>query len=194
MDQDTVEFVRDGIELMIRARDEAFRHERLVRLYELQTWVYFPGNWAIVRTAVRLVGARLLDEAEKDYLTKHTDMEPGTTATLRALLRRPNYRNLFDETVGAHGGWTNLRHEMSARGFDKERMARDEANMTVSELVDYRFRCLDHGGVKAQMANSAHACVFRWKDEAEGRKNCPEEPYESVGLQGTRVQLSYTLA
>jgi hypothetical protein len=60
---------------------------------------------------------RLLDEMEKDYLTEHTDMEPGATATLRVLLSRPDYSNLFDETVGAYGGWTNLRHEMSAKDF-----------------------------------------------------------------------------
>jgi hypothetical protein len=169
MDHDTVEFVRDSIELLIRDRDEAFRYERLVRLYELQTWVHFPDNFGIGRTAVRIVGTRLLAEIENDYLSEQSDKEPGTAATLRALLRRPVYRNLFDETVGAHGGWTNLRFEMTPKGFDAARNSRAKANMTVAQLVDYRFRFLDQGGVNVQMANAAHAYVFRWNDKAEGR-------------------------
>ena len=95
MDLDTADFVRDSIELLIKAREETFRHERLVALYELQTWVHFPDWPAIRRTAVRLVGSRLLAEMEEDYVTVHDASPPYSPKQPAAMSLRIQIRHIY---------------------------------------------------------------------------------------------------
>jgi hypothetical protein len=71
---------------------------------------------------------------------------------------------MFDEIIGAYGGWEHLVDAKAPEDFDKELEKRFVSSETVSQMIGYRYRYLAHGGTRPQEANISHSEFYRWKD------------------------------
>jgi hypothetical protein len=157
--------LNDTIDLLVSEpsqRPPAFRFEREMRLYQFQTWIYFPKPLSMakipkplsmVKMAGRLAATKFLQRMEKEYLASRGKRRLNAHR-LEDLLQNPDYRALFDGGIARYGGWTKLRLTIRSREFDNEIRKRQKTAQTVCEMIDYRFRYLDHGGLDKREANS----------------------------------------
>ena len=106
--------LNDTIELLVSARIgrvELFPFERAVRLFQLQTWIYYPApSEDMVRMAGRIVATKFLQTMELGvpyWSLRQRERKVGSDS-LREFLERPEYRLLFDSVIGEYGGWTHL--------------------------------------------------------------------------------------
>src|ERR1700733_7809824 len=136
-----------------------FEHELL--LYCFQTWIYFPKPESATRTAMTLAAAVFLQELGRQYL----QAKRPPTATLEKCLADEGYRSLYDTALRTAGGWTALLREPSLADFDKKLRVRKVKADAVCDIIDYRFRYLEHGGKRKQDANINHGQYFRWRKQ-----------------------------
>jgi hypothetical protein len=140
--------------------DVPFEHELL--LYGFQTWIYFPKP-ASTRTSLTLAAAVFLEQLGRKYLKSKRPL----AVTLEKCLADKGYRSLYDTAMRTEGGWTALLRQPSLADFDKQlRDKKGEADV-VCDIIDYRFRYLDHGGERKQDANISHGQFYRWKKHRE---------------------------
>jgi hypothetical protein len=148
------------ITLLIGDREPAFVYEREIRLFEFQTWIYFPGSRRDQRAARLLAGARFLEQIQQEKL--HTDTLYARR--LRQLLKQGNdYQKLYDKIFASSGGLTQLRNTRLAHDFDEGVRIRKWEAYDVCEIIDYRFRHLDHGG-DASKGTITYGQVYRTKE------------------------------
>lgn len=57
---------------------------------------------------------------------------------------------------------------MTPSEFDDHVASRHDVAATVADLLDYRYRYLDHGGTDLKFANISHAYVFRFNNKEKG--------------------------
>jgi hypothetical protein len=158
--------LNDTIALLVSAplgRPGSFPFERAVRLFQLQTWIYYPApSEDMVRMAGRIVATKFLQLLETGSFRQH-EQKIGSSS-LKKFLEVAEYRMLFDAVIGEYGGWTHLLDTLQPSEFDKRLRGRKEVAETVCEMIDYRFRYLDHGGTDWKKANISHSEFYRWKD------------------------------
>ena len=63
-----------------------------------------------------------------------------------------------------------LLRQPSLADFDKQIQKRRTEADVVCDIIDYRFRYLDHGGKRKQDANISHGQFYRWKKHNESGK------------------------
>ena len=163
--------VQDTLELLVsdpRKRVASFQFERAVRLFQFQTWIYYPSpSEDMVRMAGRIVAASFLRTMELGvpYTSIRLRERKFGSNSLKEFLDRPDYRMLFDSIIGEYGGWTHLLDTLEPSAFDERLRKRRENSETVCKMIDYRFRYLDHGGTDPAQANISHSEFYRWKDQ-----------------------------
>jgi hypothetical protein len=158
--------LNNTIELLVSdpsGSQPAFLYEREIRLYQFQTWIYCPDP-SIVEMAAAVCGAKYLDLLERKLSPRLLSFVSNSDE-LKRILNDPNYRELYDSTIGEYGGWCKLVQELQRIDFSKEVMARYDVAETVCRMIDYRFRYLEHGGTDLKQANISHGEFFRWKNE-----------------------------
>jgi len=98
------------------------------------------------------------------------------------LTTHTGYADLFDVLfgIGRHktgigmiGSFTRLNLLPTYDEFSKVIIGHLETVGTISELMDYRFRYLDHGGVDKRLSNISHAWVYFWKGDIGRGKISP---------------------
>jgi hypothetical protein len=136
-----------------------FEHELF--LYHFQTWIYFPKPASVTRTAVILAAARFLEELGKKYTETKGTLK--NTVMLEKCLADEEYRSLYDSSLRKRGGWAALLREPSLADFDKQLQDRRREAEVVCDIIDYRFRYLEHGGERKQDANISHGQFYGWK-------------------------------
>lgn len=134
-----------------------FEHELF--LYRFQTWIYFPKPASITHTAITLAAAVFLEELGRKYQKAKRPL----TMTLERCIADHGYRSLYDTALRTEGGWTALLREPSIADFDKQLRDRKVDADVVCDIIDYRFRYLEHGGKRKQDANISHGQFYRWK-------------------------------
>ena len=160
----------DTIELLVSApiaRVESFPFERAIRLFQFQTWIYYPTpSEDMVRMAGRIATTEFLQKIEigASYRSLRFHEKKVSSRELIKLLGRPDYQLLFDSVIGEYGGWTHLLDTLEPSEFDERLRKRKDNAETVCTMVDYRFRYLDHGGTDRARANISHGEFYRWKD------------------------------
>jgi hypothetical protein len=160
-----IEYLNETVDLLVRdpARSQpTFPYEREIRLYQFQTWIYFPK-----RSMVELAGSRAavnyLRQRESKLVTRQFIGTRSVNSTeLKRLLNDPIYRKLFDATIGKYGGWSELVQRLERTDFKREVYGRMENAETVCKMIDYRFRYLNHGGTDRKQANISHSEFYRW--------------------------------
>jgi hypothetical protein len=144
-----------------------FEHELF--LYHFQTWIYFPKPTSVTRTAITLAAARILEKLGKKHLEAN-GLKPlfkNSTVRLEKCLADDEYRSLYNNTLKSEGGWTALLRVPSLADFDKQLQDRRREADVVCDIIDYRFRYLEHGGKRKQDANISHGQFYRWKKNLE---------------------------
>jgi hypothetical protein len=150
------------IEMLIRnpaTYRPAFPYERAIRIYQFQAWIYFPEP-SMVELAGSLAAAKYLISRQYKLLD---DERPVNSTDLISLLKDKEYGKLYDATIGEYGGWSHLVHELQQLNFRDQIDRRIETVETVCEMIDYRFRYLDHDGSDKRLANISHGEFYRWK-------------------------------
>jgi hypothetical protein len=141
-------------------RQAAFPFEREIRLCQFQTWIYFPRDSKMLKIAGRLAATKMLERIEKDYLASRGKRRITAHRLEDLLENSDDYRALYDAVIGRHGSWTRLLRTIPPREFDNEIRKRRKTVETVCEMIDYRFRYLEHGGLNKQEANISHSEVY----------------------------------
>ena len=157
--------LKSTIEVLLRDPEGSrlrFPHEREIRTYQLQTWIYRPET-AIVNLAGAICGAKYLGLFERKLTSQLLRKEKQNSVELKHFLSDRNYKELYDATVGEYGGWPKLVGDLQTIDFLHEVLGGRKVAETVCKMIDYRFRYLDHGGNNRQLANISHSEFYRWK-------------------------------
>lgn len=170
--------VIDTIRLLLGKRKPEFSFEKETRLFELQTWAYqqyfsdedewYEEERPKTKDAFALSATKFLRHMEELYESAPT-IETGSSEHLVSLFEIADYRRLFDEAMTREGGWLTLVGRITYNEFDNIIANNIEQAATVSDLMDYRFRYLDHGGIDKKLSNISHAYVYRFNQKKEGR-------------------------
>jgi hypothetical protein len=151
----------------------AFPFERELLLYQLQTWIYIPDEYQIPQGAKKygvvndagiLAAAKFLERLGRKYL-EVKGLLKHSTVRLAKCLENEEYRSLYNTVLKRHGGWTCLLYAASTASIDKIINGRRKNAETVCEIMDYRFRFLDHGGTDRRQANISHGQCFRYMNK-----------------------------
>src|SRR5215469_16368989 len=93
---------KDAIALLADERKPSFSFEREIRLFQFQTWIYFPESEAMHRAAGLLAAAKLLE-----HIQEKTFSTPSLPAKLlKRLLENVDYISLYDAIFAPEGGLT----------------------------------------------------------------------------------------
>jgi hypothetical protein len=162
-----VEAVLNGL---ISKEPEKFPYERAIRLFQFQTWIYFSDDRRMVDAAGKLAAAAFLRKLERETAKKI----PGigrridvNSKMLIQLLKTRKYSRLYDEFF-QENGWTGLLRTFSPEQFNKSVAERRKTFETVSEMIDFRFRGLDHKTLDAKQSNISRSEFYRWYDHPNG--------------------------
>ena len=139
--------LEDCLELLLDARAEEFSHERVIRLFQFQTWIWYPyGRGHAAIHAGRIAAAAILRKLEKEHRWRGLQGAGGSRrislAKLQMLSQSDAYRSIFTEFVSSGGGWSNLLFTTpSAHEFDKRIKKRISVYADfVANLIEYRLR------------------------------------------------------
>jgi hypothetical protein len=88
---------------------------------------------------------------------------------LIALLKIDEYRDLFDAAFSTHDGWMKLINTITPSVYDKTINDDLKDVQVAADLMDFRFRYLDHGGTNKKLVNLNHAFVYCYKNRAKKR-------------------------
>jgi hypothetical protein len=154
--------LNDTIDLLVSEpskRQPAFPFEREIRLYQFQTWIYFPRD-SMLKIAGRLAATKMLERIEKNYLASRAKRRINARRLAYLLENSDAYHALYDAVIARYGGWTKLLRTIPSRELDSAIRKRQKTAQTVCEMIDYRFRYLEHGGLNKQEANISHSEVY----------------------------------
>jgi hypothetical protein len=163
--------IDDTIKLLAtdpRQRAASFPLEREIRLFQFKTWIYFPET-EMVHMAGRIVGTLYLMRLAHGIPFNSLRNVPEkilSSAEYQRLFKHTDYQSLFDEIIGAYGGWERLLDTKAPKNFEEELERRFATSETVRQMIDYRYRYLAHGGMNPQEANITHSEFYRWNDAA----------------------------
>jgi hypothetical protein len=170
--------LQDIVKLLVGEREPRFEFERVIRLFEFQTWILWPGT-NIPDGAGLIVAALLLEAIEEEIFIDESDKTqrevdpdsmpsvdlstkpPATLHRISVLRGHKAYRNVHDHIIAAHGGFTKLLYSPSPTEFDAEVLRRREKTKKIVNLIDYRLRYAQHRGADGG-ANISHAVFFEW--------------------------------
>ena len=116
---------------------------------------------SVVDDAGILAAAKFLERLGQKYLTVR-GIARNNSIRLVKCLNDPDYRSLYNTVLRRHGGWTALLYTPSANEIDQSLAERRKRSETVCEIIDYRFRYLDHGGADKRQGNLSHGFHFRY--------------------------------
>jgi hypothetical protein len=154
------------INCLISNRREKYLHERAISLFQFQTWIYF----SVVDAAGKLAAAAILRKCEWKAAEKISGMGRGKNISSKVLIKFLNnkeYALLYD-TFFEEGGWTGLLRVYCPERFNRNIVERCKTAETVSEMIDFRFRGLDHNTLDAKQFNISRSEFYRWREHPRG--------------------------
>jgi hypothetical protein len=167
----------------------AFPYEREIRLHQFVTWIYFSkDSMFMVRVAGMLTAARYLGKLEKKLLG--SDRRAQSAKELKLLLNDTSYRKLFDATIGKYGGWSAVVETLLRCNYHDQLAEHRQSSESVVQMIDYRFRYLDHGGADRRQANISHSEFYCWKEQRERRKEQQQEQRKTLSWKTIRKRWS----
>jgi hypothetical protein len=162
----------DAIELLCGKRSETFPHERLIRLIQLRTWIWFPDNYEIVLDAARLAATIILNKSEfRTFPVQVLGVTLDRSITmedLHILSQSKKYRDLFDAVIAPGRGWSAaVLYGLRPDAFNKQINDRASHGRMIAELINYRLRAMLNGR-RGSEANISHAVFFNSRMDKEG--------------------------
>jgi hypothetical protein len=162
-----VEAVVNGL---ISKKPDKFPYERAIRFFQFQTWIYFSDDQRMVDAAGKLAAAAFLRKLERETAKRIPGIGRGmdvNSKILIQLLKTRQYSRLYNEFF-QENGWTGLLTTFSPEHFNKSVAERRKAAETVSEMVDFRFRGLDHKTLDPKQSNISRSEFYRWYKHSNG--------------------------
>src|ERR1700730_1098527 len=179
--------IDDAVEVLVGERNELFKYERAIRLFQFQVWTltsqeFFPGATTHVSHAGQIAAVMFLDYLEEeDFVESESEARKfravGQSQLInlgdkplqrmeRILMMRQNsniYRQIYDQMLALPGGLLGLLGTPSPGDFDLE-MARQKANAdAVVGMVENQLRYIQDGsGDKRRGSSPAQAIHFMW--------------------------------
>jgi hypothetical protein len=154
----------DTITLLLGRRKEEFPHEREIRLFQFQTWIWYPAeSLHAPNHAGRLAAAALLRNIETK---RFPSMGRGTITLqkLQSLAKLDEYHLIFDAIIAPRGGWSStILHAIWPVAFDKRIRERTLHGKMVADLIEYRLRFVVNNLTPVQGSNISHAVFFKWR-------------------------------
>jgi hypothetical protein len=158
--------VDDCLELLLDAREEEFRYERCIGLFQFQTWIWYPGKNSIApRDAGRIAASAFLRNIEQEQTWRGKQAWGGsrqiTLEKLQTLSQLPEYRAIFTEFISSGGGWSRLLFTTPGSDvFDKRLKQRTDHAATIADLIEYRLRAALN--LTPDRSRITHAVFFKW--------------------------------
>jgi hypothetical protein len=104
---------------------------RAIRLFEFQVAIFNPNSFRklvsaerndrapsqLLRTARIFAAIKFLEDIEAELRKGNADK----AVSIKQLAENPDYQAIFDEVIAPNGGWSRIRHSVSAKRFDKKR-------------------------------------------------------------------------
>jgi hypothetical protein len=156
---------------LISNEPEKFPYERAIRLFQFQTWIYFSDDQRMADAAGKIAAAAFLRKLEREATKNIPGIGRGmdvNSKVLIKLLKTRDYGRLYDEFF-KEDGWTGLLRTFSVEHFNKSVAERRKEAETVSEMIDFRFRGLDHKTLDAKQSNISRSEFYRWHEHSSGR-------------------------
>ena len=152
------------VNFLTSSTPEKYSNQRAIELFQFRTWIYFPDDNAMIDAAGKLAAAAFLRKLER--VAAKTNPEIGGQGLLDAkqlinLLRTPEYSRVYNAHF-MNGGWSSLLRAISPTQFNKIIAERNKTAETVCEMVDFRFRALDHKSLTSKQANISRSEFFLW--------------------------------
>jgi hypothetical protein len=159
----------DTVELLCGKRAETFPHERLIRLIQLRTWIWFPDNYKMVLHAARLAATVILNNG--NFASSGTGGHPGpfhSDGRPPHSVQSKKYRDLFDAVIAPGRGWSAaVLYGLRPDAFNKQINDRASHGRMIAELINYRLRAILNGRGGSE-ANISHAVFFNSRMDKEG--------------------------
>jgi hypothetical protein len=162
----------DCAELLLNEREEEFQYERFIRLFQFQTWIWYPGKKGIAaRDAGRLAAAAALRKLEKEHewagLQRWGGSRQITLEKLHSLASSNEYQQIFDTFIAPQGGWSRL---LFTTPWDREFDARingrsDRASQLIADVIHYRLRAAQDPTTRQKRSRTTHAIFFLWSKD-----------------------------
>jgi hypothetical protein len=153
------------LKFLLSDAPDRFAFEREIRLFQFQTWIY---DEEMAQVAGRLAAGALLRSREKDLIkSKPINRRTINSKVLIRLLKDPDYRSLYDG-VFERNGWTELVTTITSETFNRQMFERRKVAETVCEMVDFRFRGIDHATLPPKLFNISRSEFYRWHNHPNG--------------------------
>jgi hypothetical protein len=152
----------DAVKLLMGKRDEKFPHERVIRLFQLQTWIWYPNSSKSAEHAAQLAATTILRDLESEKFPSGRFLRSKITmGRLHTLSESDEYRKLFDSLIAPGPGWSSIvMDSVRPETFDQRIAQRSAYGPMIAELIDYRLRAVLNG--RNDEANISHAIFFNW--------------------------------
>jgi hypothetical protein len=176
------------VELLVSdpsAKQVAFPFQREISLFQFQTWIYFPRplHSEMVNASSILAAARFLELRRKTIIPMNRRAD---LSGFKKLLDDDEYGRLFEAILCRKGGWIDLLSVPRPAEFDDAVQRRVKTSSTVCDMIDYKFRYLDHGGADKRQAMTNRAEFYVWKKDGVSwrtvRDRWGESKYAAVFL------------
>jgi hypothetical protein len=151
--------IRKAIELLVSDIEAEHAYQRPIELFALYAWMLFPRSKRMRQDARLLASVKLLRKLERKF--SKNICEKNSASALRKFLRQDAFQSLYDQEISPLGGWTRLATTMTYAEFGDEAEKKFSDLEIVADLLDFRFRYLNHGGAMKN-GNIMHGHVFRW--------------------------------
>jgi hypothetical protein len=160
VNQNLRDTIRQAIELLVSATEAEHAYQRPIELFAFYAWMLFPRSKRMRQDGRLLASVKLLRRLERKF--GKNILKKGSASALLKFLRKDAFQSLYDQEISPRGGWTRLATTtMTYASFDNE-VGKKLADLEiVADLLDFRFRYLDHGGAMKN-GNIIHGHVFRW--------------------------------
>lgn len=155
---------------IISGKPEMFSHEHGIRLLQFRVWLLFPEENEYVDAVGKWAAVTILSEYEAEHGPRRGFGRPlnRTSRVLARFLKDDLYACLYDAMFGTTG-WTALVDAPSLGELDRSILTRRSEVDTVCDMIDFRFRAVEHGALTSKKANisAGELYVCRKQDAAK---------------------------
>ncbi|MHC2274933.1 hypothetical protein ACVME8_001544 [Bradyrhizobium diazoefficiens] len=154
---------------IVSGKPEAFPQEHNIRMLQFRTWLLFPDEGKIVDAIGRLAATYVLQQLESEKRPARFGRRKDCgSRTLIGLLKDKAYATLYDAFFSS-SGWTALLNQHSVRELDKQIEVRKGEVDTVCDMIDFRFRAVEHGSLPVKKAHIAAGELYVWAHPKPGK-------------------------
>lgn len=158
--------LEDIILMLVGEKEARFPPELAIKLFQLQTWVYFPEpQQKLWEVAGIMAACKWIEHYERQLEETDTSIPSRSDPEfVDVTFRNRNSRRLYNKFIADQGTWIRLLRAPPPGDFDALVDKREDSSVAVAQMIAYRFRYLDHGGSDTNLANISRGMAFVYPD------------------------------